>query len=70
MIFFFERNGQYTRCELLPRADGAQELTVTSPDGGATTEVLTHSADVPRRILELREAMASRGWWGPVGREI
>jgi hypothetical protein len=70
VIFFFELNGKYTRCEVLPRPDGTQELIVTPPDGGATTEILMRSADVPRRILELRETMASRGWWGPIGREI
>jgi len=70
MIFFFEQDGKYTRCEVLPRSDGTQELTVTAPDGGATTEILRNSADVPRRILELRETMANRGWWGPIGREI
>jgi hypothetical protein len=70
MIFFFEQRGQYVRCELLPLPDGSQELIVTPPDGHQTTEILTRSADVPRRIMELRESMAREGWWGPLGREI
>jgi hypothetical protein len=70
MIFFFEQAGRYTRCELLPLPDGAAELIVTPPDGRQTIELLTGSADVTRRMSELRESMARAGWWGPVGREI
>jgi hypothetical protein len=70
MIFFFEQKGRYVRCEVLPLPDGTSELIVTSPEGDATTEVLTQSADVTRRIMELRETMAREGWWGPLGREI
>jgi hypothetical protein len=70
MIFFFEQNGRYVRCEVLPLPDGTSELVVTPPEGDPTTEILTRSDDVTRRILELRESMAREGWWGPLGREI
>lgn len=69
MIFFFEQQGRYVRCEVLPRQDGASELIVTAPEGNATVEVL-HGADVTRRISELRESMLRAGWWGPVGRDF
>lgn len=69
MIFFFEQAGRYTRCELLPLPDGGSELIVTAPEGSQTVEILAGSADVTRRIAELRESMLRAGWWGPVGRD-
>ena len=70
MIFFFEQDGQYVRCELLPLPDGASELIVTAPEGRQTIEILEGSAEVTRRMSELRQSMLDAGWWGPVGREI
>jgi hypothetical protein len=69
VIFFFEQEGRYTRCEVLPLPDGASELIVTQPEGAQTVEVLSGS-EVTRRISELRESMLQAGWWGPVGREF
>ena len=70
MIFFYEQQGRYTRCEVHPRADGASaELIVTQPDGAATIEVLSGS-DVMRRVNELQVTMLQAGWWGPVGRDF
>ena len=70
MIFFFERDGRYVRCELLPRSDGSSELIVTELEGGQTVERLDDSAEVTRRVSELRQSLLSAGWWGPVGRGI
>ena len=70
MIFFYEQDGRYTRCEVYPRADGAfAELIVTQPDGAATIEVLSGS-DVTRRVNELQVTLLRAGWWGPVGRDF
>ena len=69
MIFFFEQKGRYTRCEVLPRADGAAELIVTAPEGVQTVEVLS-SHEVTRRVSELRDSLLQAGWWGPVGRDV
>lgn len=70
MIFFFEQDGRYVRCELMPRSNGTSELIVTAPDGEETVEILEGSAEVTRRMAELRDSFQSAGWWGPVGREI
>jgi hypothetical protein len=70
MIFFFEQEGQYVRCELLPLPDGGSELIVTEPGGGQTVEILEDSAEVTRRMAELRQSLLNAGWWGPVGRQI
>lgn len=70
MIFFYELAGQYLRCEVHPRADGAAaELIITHPDGVATSEVLSGS-EVTRRVTELQATMLHAGWWGPIGREF
>lgn len=70
MIFFFEQDGRYIRCELLPLPNGASELIVTAPEGDQTVEILEGSAEVTRRMSELQQSFQSAGWWGPVGREI
>ena len=70
MIFFFEQEGQYVRCELLPLPEGGSELIVTEPGGAQTVEILEDSAEVTRRMAELRQSLLNAGWWGPVGREI
>jgi hypothetical protein len=69
VIFFFEQEGRYTRCEVQTLPNGASELIVTPPEGSQTVEVLSGS-DVTRRISELRESMLQAGWWGPLGREF
>ena len=70
VIFFYEQEGQYMRCEVHPRPDGASaELIVTDPDGGATVEILSGS-EVTRRVTELQASMLLAGWWGPIGREF
>jgi hypothetical protein len=69
VIFFFEQEGRYTRCEVQPLPNGTSELIVTPPDGPPTVEVLT-GAEVTRRVGEIRESLLSAGWWGPLGREF
>ena len=70
MIFFFEQNGRYVRCEVLPLPDGGSELVVTHPEGSQTIEVLRGTGEVTRRVSQLRESMVQAGWWGPIGREF
>jgi hypothetical protein len=70
VIFFFEQEGQYVRCEVHPRADGrSAELIVTNPDGASTVEVLSGN-DVTRRVTELQATLLRTGWWGPLGRDF
>ena len=69
MIFFFEREGRYTRCEVLPLPNGASEVIVTPPEGAQTVEVVNGS-EVARRVSELHQSLMQAGWWGPVGREF
>ena len=69
VIFFFEQGGQYVRCEVHPREDGASELIVTKPGGGQTVEVVAGS-ELTRRVEQLEATMINAGWWGPLGRDF
>ena len=70
MIFFYEQQGQYMRCEVHPHADGrSADLIITNPDGASTVEVLPGN-DVTRRVSELQASLVQNGWWGPLGRDF
>jgi hypothetical protein len=69
MCYWFERQGEYIRCEVRQVA-GQYEFTVATPDGGETVERFDDSAllHVRQRILEHR--FTKGGWRGPHGRTI
>jgi len=68
MIWFFERRGEYVRCETRKGADGAFELVVTDPDGTERVERFTDSAALAKRQVELEHGLTADGWTGPHGR--
>ncbi len=68
MIWFFERRGQYLRCETRQTGDGSYELVVTEPDGTERIERFTHSSAMTKRQLELDHGLTVEGWSGPHGR--
>lgn len=69
VIFFYEREGHFIRCEVHPRTEGGSELVITPPEGARTVEVLGNSEVTPR-LTELRLSFLRAGWWGPFGREF
>jgi hypothetical protein len=68
MIWFFERQGQYVRCETRKTADGAYELVTTREDGTEQVERFDDSADLPKRQVEIEQGLTANGWSGPHGR--
>ena len=70
MIFFFERDGQYLRCDI-HAAPGGQgyELVMTHPDGSESREHHDSAETVYRRWNQLQGSLKDAGWWGPQGRE-
>ncbi len=68
MIWFFEKRGQYVRCETRKADDGAYELVITSPDGMERVERFEDSRDLARRQVELEHGYTLEGWTGPHGR--
>ncbi len=53
MVWFFERKGEYVRCETRKAADGAYELVVTAPDGPERVERFYDTAEMARRQVEI-----------------
>jgi hypothetical protein len=70
MIWFFERKGQYVRCETRKTAAGSYELVITDSDGAERIESFADSSDLARRQIELERSLSTDGWTGPHGREI
>lgn len=71
MVFFFQRQGQFIRCESRPAEDGVgYELLVVYPDGQENVERFDDPVELNRRQLELEQTLTSTGWFGPHGRGI
>ena len=70
MVWFFERNGAFIRCETRETADGAIELVISEPDGTEKVERFDDSTSLARRQRELESSLSDNGWMGPFGRTI
>jgi hypothetical protein len=71
VVFFFERRGQFIRCESRPSSDGdGLELLILYPDGREEIERFSSSEELNRRQLELEHDLTSAGWFGPHGRIV
>jgi len=70
MIWFFERQGKYVRCETRKTADGAYELVVADGDGTERVERFDDSAALAKRQVELEQRLTADGWTGPHGRDM
>ncbi len=68
MIWFFEKKGQYVRCETRKAVDGAYELVITLPDGSERVERFEDSAELAKRQVALEHGYTTDGWTGPHGR--
>ena len=71
MVFFFERQGQFIRCESrqAEQRDG-YELVIIYPDGREEVEHFDDPVELNRRQLDLEAELTSTGWFGPHGRVI
>jgi hypothetical protein len=70
MIWFFERQGKYVRCETRKTADGAYELVVSDGDGPERVERFDDSSSLAKRQVELEQRLTADGWTGPHGRDM
>jgi hypothetical protein len=68
MIWFFERQGKYVRCETRKTADGAYELVITRENGAEEVERFDDSAKLAKRQVEIEQSLTADGWTGPHGR--
>jgi hypothetical protein len=71
MVFFFERQGQFIRCESRPAESGSgYELMVVYPDGREEIEHFDDPIELNHRQMQLEAQLTSGGWFGPHGRVI
>jgi hypothetical protein len=70
MIWFFERQGKYVRCETRKTADGAYELVVSDGDSPERVERFDDSSSLAKRQVELEQRLTADGWTGPHGRDM
>jgi hypothetical protein len=71
MVWFYERQGSFVRCEARPVTDGQGfELVVTGPDGIERLERFETSDALARRQDEIERVFTTDGWTGPHGRII
>lgn len=71
MVWFFERQGTFIRCETRTSETGAGfELVVINPDGSEHVEHFDDSGMLAQRQAELESTLTHDGWHGPFGRTI
>jgi hypothetical protein len=71
MVWFYERQGAFIRCETRSAPSGVGfELVVFHPDGSELVEHFDDSATLAKRQSELESTLSHDGWTGPFGRTI
>ena len=71
MVWFYERQGAFIRCETRNAAEGVGfELLIIRPDGSETVEHFDDSASLTKRQEELQSTLSHDGWTGPFGRRM
>lgn len=71
MVFFYERQGQFIRCESRPAEPGPGfELVVIYPDGREEIEHFDDGVELNHRQMQLESQLTATGWFGPHGRVI
>jgi hypothetical protein len=71
MVWFYERQGTFIRCETRNSPTGVGfELVVIEPDGSERVEHFDDSATLARRQAEIEHTFMHDGWTGPFGRTI
>jgi hypothetical protein len=68
VVFFFERHGQFIRCESRPaEGRGGYELAILYPDGREEIEHFDDPVALNQRQMQLESSWISSGWFGPHG---
>jgi hypothetical protein len=67
MFWWFQREGEYRRLEILETQPGTFELRVIYPDGSVTVETFSNADNLAKRQGEIEAALSHDGWSGPHG---
>ncbi len=68
MIWFYESNSQFRRCELYPTDRTHYRLVIQDVDGVEKVETYDDYADLVRRTEQLAQEWTRAGWSGPFSR--
>ena len=70
VVWFYERNGAFIRCETRDVLDGQirYELVIIDATGEERVETFRNSDAMMRRQLQLEAILLNDGWEGPHGR--
>jgi hypothetical protein len=67
MFWWFERQGELLRVEVLQLGEGRYELRVIHADGTGHVEIFSNAGDLAKRQTLLQQGMSDDGWTGPHG---
>ena len=67
MFWWFEREGQHLRVEVLQLAADKYELRVTNADETEHVETFGNANDLAKRQQQFQAALSLDGWTGPHG---
>jgi hypothetical protein len=67
MFWWFERGGDYLRCEVLQLASDKYELRVVQADGTEKIEEFTDAGELAKRQHVVVAELEASGWSGPHG---
>jgi hypothetical protein len=67
VFWWFEREGAYTRCEVLDLPTGGFELRIVNHDGTEQVEHFSNVAELAKRQEAVNAQLRNAGWVGPHG---
>ena len=67
MFWWFEKRGQFTRCEVVESPGGGYELRVVDPSGSERVEYFDSTTDLAARQELVEQELRGAGWTGPHG---
>jgi hypothetical protein len=67
MFWWFEREGEMLRLEVLELASREYELRLIQSDGSESAERFSNAKELAKRHVELQEEVTKQGWQGPRG---
>jgi hypothetical protein len=67
MFWWFEREGQHLRVEVLQLAAGQFELRTIQADGSEQVETFTNADELAKRQRVLQDTLSNSGWTCPHG---
>ena len=62
MIWFFDRDGERLRYEIMRDRDGRYRVVITQPDGTESVEEVDEPTALIERSVQLMNSLRTEGW--------